>query len=47
MCFWIEELKNIPICDLFYKMILDIVRPLSKIDTGNKYVLIVIDHYSK
>jgi hypothetical protein len=43
----IEELKNIPICDLFYKVVLDIVGPLSKIETGNKYVLIDIDHYSK
>ncbi len=47
MCSWIEELKNIPTCDLFYKMILNIVRPLSKIEAGNKYVLIAIDHYSK
>jgi hypothetical protein len=35
MCYGIEELKSIPICDLL------------KIEVGNKYVLIAIDHYSK
>ncbi len=35
MCYGIEELKNIPICDLL------------KIEVGSKYVLIAIDHYSK
>jgi hypothetical protein len=43
----IEEMKNIPICDLFYRVAMDITRPLPKTTDGNKYVLIVVDHYSK
>jgi hypothetical protein len=43
----IEEMKSIPICDLFYRVTLDIVGPLLEITSGNKYVLIIIDHYSK
>jgi hypothetical protein len=43
----IEEMKNIPICDLFYCVAMDIVWPLPKTIIGNKYVIIAIDHYSK
>jgi hypothetical protein len=47
MRFGMEEMKNIPICDLFHRVAMDIVGPLSKITIGNKYVLVAIDHYSK
>jgi hypothetical protein len=47
MKFNIEEMKNIPICDLFYCVATDIVGPLLEIINGNKYVLVAIDHYSK
>jgi len=47
MRFGIEEMKSIPICDLFYRVTLDTTRPLPKTTNGNKYVLVVIDHYSK
>ncbi len=43
----IEEMKNIPICDLFYRVALDIAKPLPKTKNGNKYALVTIDHYSK
>jgi hypothetical protein len=47
MKFGLEEMKNIPICDLFYHVVMDIVRPLPKTTNGNKDVLVAIDHYSK
>jgi hypothetical protein len=34
-------------CDLFYRMALDIVRPLPKINKGNKYIHVDVDHYFK
>jgi hypothetical protein len=40
-------MKSIPIYDLFYHVTLDTTRPLPKTSTGNKYVLVDIDHYSK
>jgi len=43
----VEDLKNIPICDLFYRVTLDITRPLLETNVGNKYILVAIDHYSK
>ncbi len=43
----IEEMKNIPICDLFYRVALDIVGPLPETKDGNRYVLVTTDHYSK
>jgi hypothetical protein len=43
----IEKMKNIPICDLFYRVTLDTARPLLETTNGNKYVLVAIDHYSK
>jgi len=45
--FGIEEMKSIPICNLFYPVAMDIVGPLPKTTSGNKYVFIAIDHYSK
>ncbi len=43
----IEEMKNILVCGLFYKVALDIVGPLPKTKDGNRYALVAIDHYSK
>jgi transposase InsO family protein len=42
-----EELKSIPVCDLFYRIATDTARPLSETQSGNKYILVAIDHYSK
>jgi len=42
-----EELKSIPVCDLFYRIVMDIVGPLPETKLGNKYILVVVDHYSK
>ncbi len=42
-----EELKNIPICDLFHRVSMDTVGPLPETLSGNKYILGAIDHYSK
>jgi hypothetical protein len=43
----IEEMKNITICDLFYRVVMDTIGPLLETNDGNKYVLVVIDHYFK
>jgi hypothetical protein len=43
----VEEMKNILVYDLFYRVALDIVRPLFETKDGNMYVLVTIDHYSK
>jgi len=42
-----EELKSIPVCDLFYRVAMDTAGPLPKTKSGNRYILVVIDHYSK
>ncbi len=34
-------------CDLFYKVALDIVVPFPEIENGNKYILVAINHYFK
>jgi len=47
MKFDIEEMKSIPICNLFYHVAMDIVGPLPETIDGNKYVLVAINHYSK
>jgi hypothetical protein len=39
-----EELKNIHVCELFYRVALDTTGPLLSL---NKYILVAIDHYSK
>jgi hypothetical protein len=40
-------MKSIPVYELFYRVALDTVGPLPKTKTGNKYILVVVDHYSK
>jgi len=42
-----EEMKSIPVCELFYQVALDTTGPLLKTKSGNKYILVVVDHYSK
>jgi hypothetical protein len=42
-----EKLKSIPICDLFHRVAMDTVGPLPETKSGNKYILVAIDHYSK
>jgi hypothetical protein len=42
-----EELKSITVCDLFYIMAMDTAGPLPETKSGNKYILVAIDHYSK
>jgi hypothetical protein len=42
----VEELNNIPICDLLYHVELDITRSPPETEDGNKYVMVAIDHYS-
>jgi hypothetical protein len=42
-----EQLKSIPVCDLFYRIALDTAGPLLEIRSGNRYILVAIDHYSK
>jgi len=41
------QMKSIPICDLFYRVALDTAGPLPETKSGNKYILVAIDHYSK
>jgi hypothetical protein len=43
----IEEMKSIPICDLFYHVAMDTIGPLPETADGNKYVLVAINHYYK
>lgn len=45
--FGVEGMKSILVCDLFYHVTLNIARPLLEMFTGNKYALVVVDHYSK
>jgi transposase InsO family protein len=42
-----EDLKSIHVCDLFYRVALDIARPLPETRTCKRYILVAIDHYSK
>jgi hypothetical protein len=42
-----EGMKIIHVYDIFYQVVLNTIGPLSKTSSGNKYVLVVIDHYSK
>jgi len=39
-----EELKSMHVCDLFYRIVMDIARPLLETKLGNKYILVVINH---
>jgi hypothetical protein len=42
-----EQLKSIPVCDLFHRVALDTAGPLPETKSGNRYILVAIDHYSK
>jgi hypothetical protein len=42
-----ENMKNIPVCELFYRVALDTTGPLLETKSGNKYILVVVNHYSK
>jgi hypothetical protein len=42
-----EDLKNIPICELFYKVAMDTIGPLLETKSENKYILVAIYYYSK
>jgi hypothetical protein len=42
-----EQLKSILVCVLFHRVALDTAWPLSEIKSGNRYILVAIDHYSK
>jgi hypothetical protein len=42
-----DEMKSIHVCELFYKVSMDTVGPLFETKSGNKYILVTIDHYSK
>jgi hypothetical protein len=42
-----EKLKSIHVCELFYKVVMDIVGPLLETKSRNKYILVAINHYSK
>ncbi len=42
-----EELKSILICDMFHRVAMDTTKPLPETKSGNKYILVAIDHYSK
>jgi len=42
-----EETKSIHVCELFYWFTLDTIRPLFETKSGNKYILVIVDHYSK
>jgi hypothetical protein len=43
----VKDFKNIIVNGFFFKVALDTVRPFLEIDLGNKYIPVVIDHYSK
>ncbi len=43
----LEEMKSVPICELFYRVAMDTARPLPETINGNKDVLVIIDHYYK
>jgi hypothetical protein len=42
-----EQLKSIHVCDLFHRVALDTTGPLLATKSGNRYILVAIDHYSK
>ncbi len=42
-----EQMKNIPVCDLFHQVAMDTTGPLLATKSGNMYLLVAIDHYSK
>jgi len=42
-----EELKSIPVYDLFHRVVMDTAGPLPETKARNRYLLVAIDHYSK
>jgi hypothetical protein len=42
-----RRFKKISVCNLFYRVTLDIIGPLLHTKEGSKYILIAIDHYFK
>jgi hypothetical protein len=42
-----EKFESMSLLCLFYKVALDIVKPLSETKNGNVYALVAINHYSK
>ncbi len=38
-----EQLKSIPICDLFHRVALDTTWPLPETKSSNKYIIVAID----
>ncbi len=40
-------MKSILVCDLFYRVALDTTGSLPETKSGNRYILMAIDHYSK
>jgi hypothetical protein len=42
-----ENMKSIPVCELFYRVALDTAWPLLETKSRNKYILVAVDHYSK
>jgi transposase InsO family protein len=42
-----ENVKSIHVCELFYRVALDTAGPLPETKSGNKYILVAVDHYSK
>jgi len=42
-----KELKSILVCDLFHRVAMDTAGPLPETRSGNKYILVAIDHYYK
>jgi len=42
-----EELKSVHVCELFYRVAIDTIRPLLETKSRNKCILVAINHYSK
>jgi hypothetical protein len=42
-----EEMRSIPVCDLFHRVAMDTTGPLPATKSGNRYLLVAIDHYLK
>jgi len=42
-----EELKNILVYELFYRITMDTIGPLLETKLRNKYIMVAINHYSK
>ncbi len=40
-------MKSILVCDLFHRIALHTAGPLPETKSGNRYILMAIDHYSK